>query len=93
MDTVAAAQLVCDDEAINEAFRACVRGLVTQMNDAPLTVPAGLEYLFVVKAIGRIGDHATNIAGFVVFAVKGRDVRHLPLLNSSTTSWRIAETA
>ena len=86
MDTVAAAQIVRDDEAIAEAYRAVVRRLVTQMDDAPLTVPAALEYLFVAKAIERIGDHVTNIAEFVVFAVKGRDVRHLPLAHPSTRS-------
>jgi phosphate transport system protein len=86
MDTVAAAQIVRDDEAIAEAYRAFVRRLVTQMDDAPLTVPAALEYLFVAKAIERIGDHVTNIAEFVVFAVKGRDVRHLPLAHPSTRS-------
>lgn len=76
MDTVAAAQIVRDDEAIDNAFGAFVRKLVTSMMDDPRTIPVGLDYLFIAKAVERIGDHATNIAEFVVYVVEGTDVRH-----------------
>jgi phosphate transport system protein len=66
MDTVAAAQIVRDDEAINNAFRAFARKLVTYMMEDPRTIPTGLDYLSIAKAIERIGDHATNIAECVV---------------------------
>ena len=77
MDTIAAAQIVQDDEAIDNEFRAFVRKLVTHMMEDPRTIAIGLDYLFIAKAIERIGDHATNIAEFVVYVVEGTDVRHV----------------
>jgi len=44
----------------------------------PRTISASLDLLFVAKAIERIGDHAKNIAEFVIYIVKGADVRHVP---------------
>jgi phosphate transport system protein len=78
LDTVAAAQIVKDDKEIDQEFRAFVRKLVSYMQEDPRTISVGLEYLFIAKAIERIGDHAKNIAEFIVYIVKGTDVRHQP---------------
>jgi phosphate transport system protein len=77
LDTIAAAHLIRDDEAIDEEFRAFVRKLVSYMMEDPRKIAVGLDYLSIAKAIERIGDHATNIAEFVIYVVKGTDVRHL----------------
>jgi phosphate transport system protein len=76
MDATAAAQVVRDDETIDAEFRAFVLKLVTSMKDDPRTIQTGLDYLFIAKAIERIGDHATNIAEAVVYVVRGTDIRH-----------------
>ncbi|MEM5453572.1 phosphate signaling complex protein PhoU [Paraburkholderia phytofirmans] len=76
MDNVAAAQIVRDDEAIDNEFRAFVRKLVSYMTEDPRTISIGLDYLFIAKAVERIGDHATNIAESVVYVVRGTDIRH-----------------
>jgi phosphate transport system protein len=77
LDIVAAAEIVRDDKAIDNEFRGFVRKLVTYMMEDPRTISAGLEFLFIAKAIERIGDHAKNIAEFIIYIVKGTDVRHI----------------
>jgi phosphate transport system protein len=76
MDTTAAEQIIRDDEAIDNQFRAFVRKLVPYMMEDPRTIAMALDYLFIAKAIERIGDHATNIAESVVYVVRGTDIRH-----------------
>ncbi|CAD6554032.1 Phosphate-specific transport system accessory protein PhoU [Paraburkholderia kirstenboschensis] len=77
LDTASAAQIVRDDDAIDEQFRAVIQKLVTIMMDDPRVVAIALDYLFIAKAIERIGDHATNIAEIIIYVVKGKDVRHV----------------
>jgi len=77
LDTVAAARIVKDDKAIDEEFRGFVRKLITYMMEDPRTISVALDFLFVAKAVERIGDHAKNIAEFIIYIVKGTDVRHV----------------
>jgi phosphate transport system protein len=74
---VAAAQIVRDDKAIDEEFRAFVRKLISYMTEDPRLISVGLDFLFIAKAIERIGDHSKNIAEFIIYVVKGTDVRHM----------------
>ncbi len=77
LDLSCAAQVVRQDEQVDEEFRAIMRYLITFMMEDPRTISTALEILFVAKAIERIGDHAKNMSEYVVYMVKGRDVRHI----------------
>jgi phosphate transport system protein len=79
LDTVAAEQILRDDKLIDSEFEGFVRKLITYVMEDPRTITAALDLLFVAKAIERIGDHAKNIAEFVIYIVKGTDIRHSPL--------------
>ncbi|KAI3590377.1 Phosphate transport system regulatory protein PhoU (plasmid) [Cupriavidus sp. U2] len=77
LDAVAAAAIVRDDRALDQEFRGFVRKLMSYMMENPRLISVCLDYLFVAKAIERIGDHAKNIAEFTIYIVKGTDVRHI----------------
>ncbi len=78
LDAVAAANVVKEDRQIDDEFRSFVRLLVTYMMEDPRLISTGLDMLTIAKAIERIGDHAKNIAEFVIYVAKGADVRHIP---------------
>lgn len=77
LDSVAAAQVVRQDELVDNEFRSILRQLITFMMEDPRTITRSLEILFVAKALERIGDHSKNMAEYVVYMVEGRDVRHI----------------
>ena len=76
LDPAQAAQVVRQDVAIDDEFRSIVRQLVTFMMEDPRTISTALEIVWIAKAIERIGDHAKNMAEYVIYIVKGTDVRH-----------------
>ncbi|HEY2257719.1 MAG TPA: phosphate signaling complex protein PhoU [Variovorax sp.] len=76
LDTAAALSILKDDDLIDKEFDGFVRKLVTYMMEDPRKISASLDLLFLAKAIERIGDHAKNIAEFIIYIVKGADVRH-----------------
>jgi phosphate transport system protein len=77
LDISSVAQVVRQDEQVDEEFRNIMRYLATFMMEDPRTISSALEILFVAKAIERIGDHAKNMSEYVIYMVKGRDVRHI----------------
>ena len=77
LDVSGAAKVVRQDEEVDECFRSILRQLVTFMMEDPRTISSSIDILFIAKAIERIGDHAKNMSEYVVYLVKGKDVRHI----------------
>jgi len=76
LDTTAALSILKEDDLIDQEFNGFVRKLITYMMEDPRMISPSLDLLFLAKAIERIGDHAKNIAEFIIYVVKGEDVRH-----------------
>jgi phosphate transport system protein len=79
LDVSQTVEVAKQDEQVDEQFRAAMRQLITFMLEDPRTISMSLEVLFVAKAVERIGDHAKNISEYVVYMVKGKDIRHTSL--------------
>jgi len=76
LDCNTAAEVIRDDAGVDTEFRSILRQLITYMMEDPRTISTSLEIVWVAKAIERIGDHAKNMAEYVIYIVKGTDVRH-----------------
>jgi phosphate transport system protein len=76
LDDKQAMQIISQDKDIDHEFRATTREMVTFMMEDPRTISAALDTIWVAKAIERVGDHAKNIAEYVIYVVEGKDIRH-----------------
>jgi phosphate transport system protein len=79
LDVSVSAEVVRQDREVDAGFKAAMRQLITFMMEDPRTISSSLDLLFIARSIERIGDHAKNISEYVVYLVKGRDVRHIGL--------------
>ena len=59
------------DEEIDDIYNSLFRELITYMMEDPRNITPCTHLLFIAKNLERIGDHATNIAETVYYAVNG----------------------
>ena len=76
LEVTSAGQIARQDIQVDEEFRLVLRHLITFMMEDPRTISVAIDILFAAKAIERMGDHAKNMSEYVVYMVKGKDVRH-----------------
>jgi phosphate transport system protein len=79
LDEQKAVQIVQSDHQLDDQFQDGLRRLITYMMADPRIVGDAINILFMLRSLERIGDHAKNIGEYVVYLVKGKDIRHAAL--------------
>jgi len=73
-DLVLAKAVIRGDAAVNALFRAVQRDLILRLREDSEGGERMINLLMVAKYFERIGDHAKNIAEWVVFSITGKHV-------------------
>ena len=67
--------LVMDDE-VDRLKNKVVVDSIAKMKTQPEQVENLLDLILIARNLERLGDHSTNIAEDVIFALTGKDIRH-----------------
>jgi phosphate transport system protein len=70
-DTDKAIEVWRSDRVVDDIYTALFRELITYMMEDPRNITPCTHLLFIAKNLERIGDHTTNIAETVYYAVEG----------------------
>lgn len=79
LDVKQAMQVVHDDKQVDAEFNSISRQLFTRMLEDPRNIKDSLSVTWCARSLERIGDHSKNICEYVVYLVRGKDIRHTDL--------------
>jgi len=76
LDADQAISILEGENRLNKEVNNLSRLLITYMMEDPRNIKSALRISWCARSIERIGAHSQNICEYVIFLVKGKDVRH-----------------
>jgi len=83
-DVARARVLARGNVELDEEFQSSLRRLATFVLEDARNVGHTINVTLIIKALERIGEHARNMAEYVIYLVKGEDIRHQTAAGNST---------
>lgn len=83
IDAESAAEIIARDKGVDRNYKAVVARLVPRMEQDTKALRSLLDLIWCARSLERIGDHAKNIAEYVIYLGHGQDIRHQPLENKN----------
>lgn len=71
-DLALAEKAIQEDDVVDNYFTTIKKDLITWIGQQPQDGEYALDLLMIAKYLERIGDHATNIAEWVIFSITGK---------------------
>ncbi|MGA1675675.1 MAG: phosphate signaling complex protein PhoU [Pseudomonadales bacterium] len=82
-DADAALAIAPSDRAINELYKRILHDRTEEMRTDPANVDRALNIIWAARALERVGDHAKNLCEYLIYQVRGDDIRHAPKPHST----------
>lgn len=86
LDERLALDVIRRDRRIDARYRELLALLTARMRAVPDAIPEELERLWAARALERIGDRCKNLCEYVLYLVRGKDVRHTGLARNEDTA-------